>query len=420
MGQIKNIKLHIVTDIKKLRTIQIAMLAVEDLNAEDDNEAFVGDIVAQTKCRETRPLHWVDEWGRVKQNLSYVVRFFFWSSGYNRPVHGTSKIYTGIILLICWYQVVYILARTFDCPNFNCSSNSTKVIDSTLRMEYATYSASAVGSALSYTFMVSSLMNIYSSKCNGISPYVGLKDMSNSKAKVILAAFIISIIVFISYVCMYVYIIYSQFFSFSKMPLYIISETCDFIAQWVGTVSIYTFACSSFAIGSFASDTLRRIHLCTGNFDSIVRIHKELRLIVGDTTSSYAVWFLLHWLTYGIVVVCGFVVIALYKFGQDDFLTKMYFGTFFGLHVFHFILPCVCGAYVTTVCANIISKVNNTTSDDWCEGHLFKNRKELNMFVAYCMVSPICFKIGRITFSSTLAWCSFIFGSFGLLFHFFT
>lgn len=67
----------------------------------------------------------------------------------------------------------------------------------------------------------------------------------------------------------------------------------------------------------------------------------------------------------------------------------------------------------------IPARINNTTTVDWKEGHIFKERRNLQMFVSYCSVSPVCFKIGRITFTSTLAWCSFFFGGTGLLFHFF-
>ena len=67
----------------------------------------------------------------------------------------------------------------------------------------------------------------------------------------------------------------------------------------------------------------------------------------------------------------------------------------------------------------ICQKINNTTSEDWNEGHIFRERRNLQMFVSYCSASPICFKIGRITFTSTLAWFSFFFGGTGLLFHFF-
>ena len=67
----------------------------------------------------------------------------------------------------------------------------------------------------------------------------------------------------------------------------------------------------------------------------------------------------------------------------------------------------------------ISQKINTTTSRDWNEGHIFRDRRILQMFVSYCSASPICFKIGRITFTSTLAWFSVFFGGTGLLFHFF-
>lgn len=108
---------------------------------------------------------------------------------------------------------------------------------------------------------------------------------------------------------------------------------------------IFTF------VGAFASDTLRRIHMTDGNFDEMVRIHRELRAIVKHTTNAYSFWFLFHWLIFGVTAILGFVVVALYKLGEDDILQKIYFGIFFGLHIFHFIFPCVCAAYITTVCA---------------------------------------------------------------------
>ena len=104
-------------------------------------------------------------------------------------------------------------------------------------------------------------------------------------------------------------------------------------------------------VGAFSSDTFRRIKaLRGGTIDDIIKIHKELRAIVAETTGAYSGWFLLHWLVYGVTVIMGFVVVALHKFGHDEIIRKVYFGTFFGLQVFLFVFPCICAAYVTSTC----------------------------------------------------------------------
>lgn len=212
--------------------------AVEELN-----ESLMLISSPQVNCRATRPMHWINEWGAVKHHLSLFIRFFLWSSGYNKPIKLLSIIYSSTVLLICWYQVAYEMARTLDCSSFVCSP---QVVNSTTRMEWATYSSASIASALSYTCMLYSLMIIYSAHSNSISPYVGLKDMSNSKARVTLLAMLFSISIFVSYVSIFAYIAYQ---SKKRTVLDTISVTCGFIAQWVGTVSVYAFACSSFAIG---------------------------------------------------------------------------------------------------------------------------------------------------------------------------
>lgn len=372
----------------------------------------------QRNCRESRPHYLVYQWGSTKQLLSYLLRFFFWSSGYNKRLTFISQLYSFYLFIVCWYQVFYEIARTAGCPEFKCTSTHINV-HSTKQLEYASFLSASIGSACSYTFMLFCLNVIYKPRGNGISPYFGLKDMANSKAKIILITMLISGGIFIGYIALFVYIYYTEGHK-PRRAVYLISLLCEFIAEWVAIVSLYAFSCSSFAVGAFAADTLRRIKTLTGEtIDDVIKIHKELRLIVKETTDAYSAWFLLHWLIYGITVIIGFVVVALHKFGHDEVIKKTYFGTYFALHVFLFIYPCVCAAYITSTCASISAKINNTTSEDWKEGHIFKDRRQLQMFVSYCSASPVCFKIGRITFTSTLAWFSFFFGGTGLLFHFF-
>ena len=57
-------------------------------------------------------------------------------------------------------------------------------------------------------------------------------------------------------------------------------------------------------------------------------------------------------------------------------------------------------------------------SDDWNEGHPFKDRHNIALFVSYAKERRCGFKIGKITFNASLAWVSFFFGLTALLFHF--
>ena len=67
----------------------------------------------------------------------------------------------------------------------------------------------------------------------------------------------------------------------------------------------------------------------------------------------------------------------------------------------------------------VISRLNNTSEDDWPDRHIFRDRAKLQLFISYARDSSVGFRIGRITFTSTLAWFSFFLGSSGLLFRFF-
>ena len=67
----------------------------------------------------------------------------------------------------------------------------------------------------------------------------------------------------------------------------------------------------------------------------------------------------------------------------------------------------------------VYEKINRTTSADWSERHPFKDRHNIALFTSYAKDRQCGFKIGRITFNTSLAWLSFFFGLTGLLFHFF-
>jgi len=68
----------------------------------------------------------------------------------------------------------------------------------------------------------------------------------------------------------------------------------------------------------------------------------------------------------------------------------------------------------------IYEKINCTTSDDWSEGHPFRDRRNIALFICYAKERRCGFRVGRITFDTALTWVSFLLGLTALLFHFFS
>ena len=103
--------------------------------------------------------------------------------------------------------------------------------------------------------MLLCLNTLYKRNSNGITPYKGLKDMSNSKAKVTFIMVLLSCAVFGAYFILFIFIAMNQNKLIEyRMILYTISVLCEFIAQWVEMVSLYAFSCSTFAIGKSLFD----------------------------------------------------------------------------------------------------------------------------------------------------------------------
>ena len=233
--------------------INTSCLCGPAVRQEEDKDVRLPLLIAQPQknCRQSRPEDWQNQRRKTKVILSLLLRFSFWSSGYNKRLTYLSWLYSCYLFMICWYQVVYEVSKIVGCPEFTCSENLT--IHSTRELEYISYLAASIGSACSYTFMLLCLNIVYKQHSNSISPYVGLKDMANSKAKIILVTVITSSSIFVMYVLMFVYQMLTevQYSDKSRQALYLFSLICEFIAEWVGIVSLYAFACSSFAIGRY-------------------------------------------------------------------------------------------------------------------------------------------------------------------------
>ena len=69
-----------------------------------------------------------------------------------------------------------------------------------------------------------------------------------------------------------------------------------------------------------------------------------------------------------------------------------------------------------SVFKGIYEEINRTTV--WETGHPFRKRNNIALFISYAKERSCGFKVGRITFNTSLAWFSFFFGLTGLLYHF--
>ena len=83
----------------------------------------------------------------------------------------------------------------------------------------------------------------------------------------------------------------------------------------------------------------------------MIRIHEDLCTVVFNTVSANSVWFVLHWFTYGASVLVGAIYIAEEINLKAPTTDLVYFGFLFVCLLYHFLLPCICAAQITSYCA---------------------------------------------------------------------
>ncbi|XP_068741692.1 uncharacterized protein [Montipora capricornis] len=192
------------------------------------------------------------------------------------------------------------------------------------------------------------------------------------------------------------------------------------LAHLASVNTCHIFAINSLALGTFTQDTFRLVqNIQNGHLDDIIRIHEDLCKVVFNTVSAYNVWFVLHWFTYGASVLFGAICISEQVTSKASAGCITYHATVIICLIYLFLLPCIYAAKITSRCAEICEKINCTTSADWIEGHPFRDRQNISMFISYAKDRRCGFKVGRITFNTSLAWFSFFFGLTALMFHFF-
>ena len=111
--------------------------------------------------------------------------------------------------------------------------------------------------------------------------------------------------------------------------------------------------CGLICIGTSAKDALMRIqNRENGTLDDIIQIHEKLYTVVSNTVSTYKWWFLLHWFSYGAVVILSLIYLSTEIISENkrDTLKQVHLCLIFACHVYLFLIPCIFAARITSCC----------------------------------------------------------------------
>ena len=105
-------------------------------------------------------------------------------------------------------------------------------------------------------------------------------------------------------------------------------------------------------LGTFARDVRERIRKETrsNNINKLIEMHPKFARIVGDTVRAFAVWFVSHWVCYGLTTIMGLLVVAESLERKAPLANKIYFALYLFINLFSFVFPCAAAAYITSTC----------------------------------------------------------------------
>ncbi|XP_074613272.1 uncharacterized protein LOC141873245 [Acropora palmata] len=366
---------------------------------------------------------------KLTQCMLAVLKFCFVSLGLwdNRWWSCIPRI---IVSLLCIYQAVYDMYVVLGCKGFDCGflqnttdKNVTHHKDDR-KLSNAVYTIASLGAVLSYGFIVVCFILAKQRKdFTLVSPADTMaRNLCNKDVLQLCLYFVLITALYVCSVVLFYVIIRNQKrgATFDFLATGVASQ---FFAQLTAITTCHVFAVSSFALGTFARDAKRRIHdRNEGTLDDIIEIHEALCTLVFNTVSTYKLWFVFHWLSYGAAVILSVIYLSIefhsrHKYGTPT-LNLVYLCLFFICHVYLFIVPCIFAARITSCCTGIYDDINITISSKWNEGHPFRDRSNSALFLSYAKDRQCGFKIGKIRFNTSLAWFSLFFGLTGLLFHF--
>ena len=150
------------------------------------------------------------------------------------------------------------------------------------------------------------------------------------------------------------------------------------------------------------------------SIDHIIRIHKGLCKQLSSTSEALKIWFVVHWSLLAIIVVIFVAeMVSLFKYASHWFLAyEFVLWTIISLYVFAY--PNYCASSVTARCNKMLKDLNMTTDDDWQTGHPLCNRSQLTLFLQYAQFTNCGYRVGDLTFGSSLAWFSTLIAISGL------
>ena len=136
--------------------------------------------------------------------------------------------------------------------------------------------------------------------------------------------------------------------------------------------------------GTFADDTFRRLgdEIPGGaNLDAAIRIHEELCEVVSATVSAFSLWFVFHWLLYGITCVLSIVYIAEVITSGAPWDNVVYIGIFVFTHFLLFLSPCCSAAYITDTCGGLFKTCIRHRHTRNCTHHSHENAFIRNWYI---------------------------------------
>ena len=214
----------------------------------------------------------------------------------------------------------------------------------------------------------------------------------------------------------------------SAFRIYVVQdEKMKFYGSFgLGVIIVYLTAficCCVFAVVSCALcrlvDTCFQ-EICTmgeGTLNDIIATHQKLYKQLLSACRLFRSWFLVHWLMFGANCLAVFAFDSMHILllsQQFSGAPTAFMAVAFVLNFAIFLVPCVYASRVTWKCDDLLFKVNNMSSEEWIEGHPFRERAAVNEFIFYAERSKCGFRIGKITFGSSGTWISVLLGLLGL------
>lgn len=336
---------------------------------------------------------------------------------------GWKFLWCLLLSLVCLFQLgtrLYSVCEKVPSSdkNLSQSKNLQKLQDSTVTLSSTAFTLSSVGTTMSYLMLLYCFVTKIRSRDNcALAPWDAIEDLNLGKLKLLTAFVVVTLLIFLACFVVYMSLAWQSFTSDFVALLKEIGTILHFVSHAIALVGCLVFAICTLALGTLANDTIRHMRDTRGGLDALIQVHEELCRIVFDTVSAFAPWFLVHWLIYATTIITSLVYVTV-EYAQDHGWSKP-FVWFFTLatvnYLFIFLLPCFNAAYVTSTCGGIAYKINKTTANNWPLRHPFRERNNIHLFLTYTKERQCVFKIGRITFTSTIAWISLLLASIGLV-----